>query len=73
MKKKPVMTEKYLDNGCWRYPKSSWWLPPTFLDSLRLSSTNRFSLGLKVLILALTWKTHGCYKGSTHRLPSLSE
>lgn len=40
---------------------SQLWVPPTFLDSLRLSSTKRFSLGAKVLILALTWKKHGRY------------
>lgn len=40
---------------CWR-SKARGRMPPTFLDSLRLSSTKRFSLGVKVLILALTWK-----------------
>lgn len=54
-----------LDPECWMY--SYWWAPPTFLDSLRLSSTKRFSLGVKVLILALTWGKHGCYKDSIHR------
>lgn len=52
-----VLTKKPLGTACSAGPRATHGIiAPTFLDSLRLSSRKRFSLGVKVLILALTWK-----------------
>lgn len=48
-----VMSSKNSRCWCWVHQQARLLPWPTFLDSLRPSSTNRFSLGVKVRILAL--------------------